>query len=220
MSRTASVSQRTPSPGKRAYHHGNLRETLVEQGLQILKIEGITALSMRQIAKRIGVSQTAPLHHFGGKAGLLAAIAAEGFRRLLALRLDRLASCTDPAQRLLTAMVVYVEFAVEHVGLFHLMYGPEIPNKDQFPELEEAATRSYKLLETCVADYLKAIGQSTESRRDATLAAWTASHGLATILMDQQNSPWGTVRLIRRDPARIAHEVFGIFIAGLAQRKA
>lgn len=204
---------------KRAYHHGNLRETLVEQGLQLLGSEGIAALSMRQIARRSGVSQTAPLHYFGGKAGLLAAIAAEGFRRLLALRTERLAGCSDPARRLLTAMVAYVEFAVEHPGLFHLMYGPEIPNKHEFPELEEAASRSYGLLEDCVGDYLGSIGQPAEAQRDATLAAWTACHGLATILMDQQNSPWRTVRLIRREPARIAHKVFGIFIAGLAQQR-
>lgn len=213
------MSQRNPLQRKRAYHHGNLREALVEQGLELLQTEGIAALSMRGIARRIGVSQTAPLHYFGGKAGLLAAFAAEGFRRLLALRTERLAGCTDPAQRLLTAMVVYVEFAVEHAGLFHLMYGPEIPNKDKFPELEEAATRSYRLLEDCVAEYLDAIGQPPEARRDATLAAWTACHGLATILVDQQSSPWRTVRLIRREPARIARTVCGIFIAGLAQQQ-
>lgn len=212
------MSQRNPLSRKRAYHHGNLRETLVEQGLQLLQTDGVSALSMRGIAKRIGVSQTASLHYFRDKAGLLAAIAAEGFRRLLALRTERLATCTDPAQRLLTAMVVYVEFAVEHPGLFHLMYGPEIPNKDKYPELEEAATRSYRLLESCVADYLQAIRQPIESRRDATLAAWTACHGLATILLDQQSSPWRTVRLIRREPARIANKVFGIFIAGLARQ--
>lgn len=183
----------------------------------MLEAEGIATLSLRQIAQRAGVSQSAPLHHFGGKDGLLAAIAAEGFRRLLAMRLSRLKDCSDPAQRLMTAMVVNVGFAVEHAGLFHLMYGPDIANKARFPELEEAATRSYGLLETCVADYLDAIGETTKSRRGAALAAWTASHGLATILMDRQNSPWGTVSLIRRDPERIAREVFSIFIAGLAR---
>lgn len=183
----------------------------------MLEAEGGTALSLRGVAKRAGVSQTAPLHHFNGKDGLLAAIAAEGFRRLLTLRLSRLKGCIDPSQRLMTTMVVNVEFAVEHAGLFKLMYGPEISNKDRFPELEKAATRSYGLLETCVADYLDAIGQRSKSRGSATLAAWTASHGLATILMDRQNSPWGTVSLIRRDPSRIAHEVFGVFIAGLAR---
>lgn len=214
--KTSGTSQPASAPEPRAYHHGNLRETLVEQGLQILESEGSAALSLRQIAQRIGVSQTAPLHHFKGKAGLLAAIAAEGFRRLLALRLDRLKDCEGPAQRLMTAMTVHVEFAIQHASLFHLMYGPDILNKSDFPELEEAATHSYRLFETCVADYLDFIGQPVESRGSATLAAWTASHGLATILMDQQNSPWGTVRLIRRNPIRIAHDIFSIFIAGLA----
>ena len=75
---------------KTSYHHGNLREELVSQGLAILEEEGLPALTMREIARRIGVTQTAPLHHFEGKTGLLAAIAALGFRMLFDARMEAL----------------------------------------------------------------------------------------------------------------------------------
>ncbi|CAN7738120.1 TetR-like C-terminal domain-containing protein [Variovorax sp. LjRoot84] len=68
------------------------------------------------------------------------------------------------------------------------MYGPDIPNKAQFPELEQAATRSYGILETCVGDYLSDRGVPLTRVRPAALAAWTACHGLATIMADRQNA--------------------------------
>src|SRR5438128_2070927 len=73
------MSTRRTQSAKAAYHHGNLREALVSQGLSIVESEGLPALTMREIARRTGVTQTAPLHHFEGKEGLLAAIAALGW---------------------------------------------------------------------------------------------------------------------------------------------
>jgi AcrR family transcriptional regulator len=212
---SAKTTRKAEQPDKRNYHHGNLRDTLVEHGLHILEAEGLASLSLRQLAQRVGVSQTAPLHHFEGKLGLLAAIAAEGFRRLFEYRMKRLKGLIDPRERLMVVMLAYVEFANEHPNLFHLMFGPEIPSKAQFPDLEQAATRSYGILETCVADYLIACGKPLDTERTATLAAWTACHGLATILVDRQNTPRD---ILRRDPDRIAKEVFGIFTDALARR--
>lgn len=196
---------------KTAYHHGNLRDEMVLQGMAILEEEGQAALSMREIARRIGVTQTAPLHHFD-KAGLLAAIAALGFRRLFEFRMEALKDKRDPRERLMTVMLAYVEFAMAHPALFHLMHGPEIPDKTKFPELNEAATRSYSILETAVADFLLAGEGSMERSREATLAAWTACHGLATILINPQNTPR---YVLRKDPMGISRTIFDIFIAGL-----
>lgn len=198
---------------KTAYHHGNLRDEMVLQGMAILETEGQAALSMREIARRIGVTQTAPLHHFD-KAGLLAAIAALGFRKLFEFRMEALKDKRDPRERLMTVMLAYTEFALGHPALFHLMHGPEIPDKTLFPELNEAATRSYSILETAVADFLLASEGSMERSREATLAAWTACHGLATILINPQNTPR---YVLRKDPMGISRTIFDIFIAGLAR---
>jgi AcrR family transcriptional regulator len=207
----------TAAPRKRAvktaYHHGNLRDEMVLQGMDILETEGQAALSMREIARRLGVTQTAPLHHFD-KAGLLAAIAALGFRRLFEFRMEALKDKRDPRERLMAVMLAYAEFALGHPALFHLMHGPEIPDKTQYPELNEAATRSYGILETSVADFLLASEGSMERSRDATLAAWTACHGMATILTNPQNTPR---YVLRKDPLGISRKIFDIFIGGLAR---
>jgi AcrR family transcriptional regulator len=196
---------------KTTYHHGNLRDEMVLQGMAILETEGQAALSMREIARRLGVTQAAPLHHFD-KAGLLAAIAALGFRMLFEFRMEALKDKRDPRERLMTVMLAYVEFALAHPALFHLMHGPEIPDKTQFPELNEAATRSYSILETAVADFLLASEGSMDRGREATLAAWTACHGLANILVNPQNTPR---YVLRKDPMGISRTIFEIFVTGL-----
>jgi AcrR family transcriptional regulator len=201
-------------PAKASYHHGNLREEFVTQGLAILESEGIAALSMREIARRIGVTQTAPLHHFEGKTGLLAAIAALGFRMLFEARMAALKDQREPGERLMAVLLAYVDFARGHPQLFQLMHGPEIPDKSAFPELNDAAIRSYSVLETAVSDYLLATEGSLERRRDATLAAWTACHGLAQIMTSPQNTP---TYVLRKDPAGVAPRIFDIFLRGLAQ---
>ena len=200
----------------RNYHHGNLRDAMVECGLRLLETEGLAGLTLRRAAREAGVSQTAPLHYFDNKLGLCAAIAAEGFRALLKDRLDALARKKGEAGRLRAVMHAYVSFAMRHPALFELMFSPRIPNKAEYPELEDAATRSYRVLEQCVADYLRACGKPASSARQAALAAWTACHGVATILVDRQNSPYD---LTRKNPARTADNVFEVFLAGIAAHR-
>jgi AcrR family transcriptional regulator len=193
------------------YHHGNLHEALVLRGIAILDAEGAAALSLRRAAREAGVSQTAPLHHFDGKVGYLAAIAAHGFRMLFEERIHALRNKTDPHERLLGVMMAHLRFAIDHGALFHVMFGPDIPNKTKFPELEQAARRSYGILETCVGEYLSSRSVSLVRVRPAALAAWTACHGLATLMVDRQNA-WD---IVSKDPLKIGHDVFAIFIAGL-----
>jgi AcrR family transcriptional regulator len=199
------------APAHGSYHHGNLHDALVLRGIEILDSEGAAALSLRRAARDVGVSQTAPLHHFDGKVGYLAAIAAHGFRLLFEQRIHALRHKTDPRERLLGVMLAHLQFAVEHGALFHVMFGPDIPNKTEYPELEQAARRSYGILETCVGEYLSSRNASLARVRPAALAAWTACHGLATLMVDRQNA-WD---IVRKDPLKIGHDVFAIFIAGL-----
>ena len=203
-------------PARTSYHHGNLRDALVMRGIEILDAEGLAALSLRQAARDVGVSQTAPLHHFEGKSGYLAAIAAQGFRMMFEQRIRALRSLSDPRERLLSVMLAHLQFSIERPALFQLMYGPAIPQKLQFPDLEQAATRSYGILETCVGDYLSHRNVPLARVRPAALAAWTACHGLATVMVDRQNA-WD---IVGKDPMKIGHDVFSIFIAGLDHQPA
>jgi AcrR family transcriptional regulator len=140
----AGAEKRTP------YHHGKLRDALITRGIEILETEGLAALSIRRVARDLKVSPTAPLHHFANSAAYLAAIAAQGFRMLYEKRAEPLRIQRDPAKRLLKVMLAHLQFAVDHGALFQVMYGPDIPNKTLFPELEQAASRSYGVLESSV----------------------------------------------------------------------
>lgn len=101
----------------RAYHHGDLRRALLAAALEAIEEVGPTALSLRDLARRAGVSHAAPAHHFGDKAGLLTALAAQGF--------DLLAQALVQAgDDLLEAGVAYVDFAVRHRAYFEVMFRP------------------------------------------------------------------------------------------------
>ena len=116
------------------YHHGDLRRALLAAAVEAIDEVGPTAMSLRDVARRAGVSHAAPAHHFGDKAGLLTALAAEGFRRL-ADELDRTARETGS---FLEVGVAYVRFAVTHPAHFAVMFRPDLHDTDD-PELVEAA---------------------------------------------------------------------------------
>jgi AcrR family transcriptional regulator len=197
----------------RPYHHGNLRAAMVQSALALLEANGLGELSLRRAAREIGVSQTAPLYHFGNKLGLLVAVATEGFRRLLAHRQALLAGETSAHGRLRAAMLAYVEFGLANPALFRLMTGPEVRNRVHDADLEQAASEAFGLLHDCVADYLIDGDMSPDDSRRATLAAWATSHGIVTLLLDRQESP---LVASRRPPREIAEEIVDILIAGLA----
>jgi AcrR family transcriptional regulator len=168
---------------KGQWHHGDLRSSLIAWGTYILDREGTSGMSLRAAAKLAGVSQGAPAHHFGDRNGLLAAIAAQGFRDMLKLRHARLES-TDPNDRrarLRAVMLGYVEFALTHPARFHLMLGPEIERRDQYPELVEASAASAQLLRSVVGPFLRSNSRSVLSEEALAFAVWSATHGLATL---------------------------------------
>jgi AcrR family transcriptional regulator len=212
MTKSLCSTDPTPRGTARPYHHGNLRAAMVASALALLEAGGPGELSLRRAARDIGVSQTAPLYHFGNKLGLLVAVATEGFHMLLAHRRARLASESSARGRLRAAMLAYVEFGVAHPALFRLMTGPDVRNNSNDPALEQAASEAFGLLRECVDAYLREIGKPTDDVHRASLAAWATSHGIVTILLDRQNSPMVQPR---RDPTVIADEIIDILIAGL-----
>src|SRR5690606_17147113 len=104
---------------EKPYHHGNLPAALVDAALEVLESEGIEALTLRELARRVGVTHAAPYRHFKDKAALLAALAAEGFARL---------SRAVEARRgegIAGAAEAYLRFAADHPAHFRLMFAPE-----------------------------------------------------------------------------------------------
>lgn len=150
-----------------AYHHGDLRRALIEAALLIVAEQGPGRMSLREVARRAGVSHAAPTHHFRDKAGLLTAIAADGWRLLA----DVLAQAPDFAAQ----GVAYVLFATEHPAHFAVMRAPDLLRTHD-PELTAARGRAGAQLRS----------SSTGGR---ALAAWAMVHGLASLLLDGLVTP-------------------------------
>src|SRR5205809_439421 len=110
-----------------SYHHGDLRRTLIDASLALVEEEGIGALSLREVARKAGVTHNAPYHHFPDRGALLAAIAEEGFGRLAQeTAAARAAVPDDPLARLTACGQAYVRFAIASPAHFRVMFRPEL----------------------------------------------------------------------------------------------
>jgi AcrR family transcriptional regulator len=172
---------------KVSWHHGNLREEMLQRGLALLEIRSAADLSLREVARLAGVSQTAPTHHFGDKEGLLAALATEGFHLLMSDRLSALKDGMTKERRLRVIMRVYVEFALKRPELFHLMFGPRIADKRKHPALMEASAASFQFLNNTIAEFMADYPDGGRPPRFSAIAVWSGMHGLATLLSDRDS---------------------------------
>lgn len=166
-----------------AYHHGDLRRALIAAGRAALEEIGPRELSLRSVAKAVGVSEAAPSRHFAGKEGLLASIAAEGFGEL-AQRRSVIAQGGAGAEDQVRAMMgEYIRFAQTQPGLFDLMIGPRIIQPEIHPELRDATSASFRLFAEAVCALGRACGWPAPSLNLLVHAAWAVEHGLATLLV-------------------------------------
>ncbi|WP_239482741.1 TetR/AcrR family transcriptional regulator [Paraburkholderia sp. C35] len=173
-----------PSIAKNAdYHHGNLRNALIEAGRSALMEVSAQDLSLRSLARMVGVSEAAPSRHFAGIDELLATIAASGYRDLAALRVAIRDSDDTALTKAYRMMRVYIEFAQRHNGLFSLMIGPRIVAHQAYPELIEESNRSFGLFSDTIEALAIESGWSQADLKLVTHAAWSMEHGLATLLL-------------------------------------
>lgn len=166
-------------PGR--YHHGDLRAALLDAAERELQESGIEGFSLRAVAKRAGVSHAAPAHHFVDVKGLLTALAALGFRRLVAEQRRAMAQAGDAAAAQLPAAGLgYVRFAFANPALFRLIFSSDRPDFED-PELSAAAGEAFGMLVTEVA---AATGRDEGTPPDTAdvAAAWAMAHGLADLL--------------------------------------
>jgi AcrR family transcriptional regulator len=182
----------------RPYHHGDLRRVLLEAAVEAIGQVGPAAVSLRDLARRAGVSHAAPGYHFGDKAGLLTAIAAEGFERLGAA----LREAYTRTGSFLEVGVAYVRFAVTHRAHFEVMFRPELYRPDD-PEVSRARAASAALLYGPVGGGLKSEApEPGPEQMRAAVAAWSLTHGLATLWLNH-NLP----RQLGDDPEQLTREV-------------
>jgi AcrR family transcriptional regulator len=173
-----------PCPDASAnYHHGDLRNALIAAGRAALEDIGPRELSLRSVAKAVGVSEAAPSRHFAGKEGLLAAMAAQGFAELAEKRREVAESNQPPEARVRAMMDEYVRFAQRHRGLFDLMVGPRIIQPGKYDELKQSTTASFDLFAQAVCDFGRVCGWPDRSLNLLVHAAWAVEHGLATLIL-------------------------------------
>lgn len=169
------------------YHHTDLKQTLISVGLSILAEEGISELNLRAVARRAGVSHTAPYRHFADKEALIVAIAEDGFRRLV-VQLGAAKSATPGGVKAqLTAVGrAYIDFAVQQRDSFRLMFSHVISHREQYLELCALARACFQLLQDIIeegqAERIFVMGNSTE----LTKSAWSMIHGFASLLIEGQ----------------------------------
>lgn len=180
-----------------AYHHGDLRRTFLAAAADSIAESGVAKLSLRALAKDVGVSNAAPTHHFGDKTGLLTALATEGF--------DLLAQATTSpsAPGLVDRGVAYVQFALDHPSHFAVMFEPALLRADD-QELQAAQAGAMEALAVGVTDSMPADDDDQSSR----YAAWSIVHGFASLVLS------GAISVA--DPISEARRVAGLLAVSTA----
>lgn len=175
MSTSKSASKTTAK--RKTYHHGDLRAALLDAADGLLDEGGVDAISLREVARRTGVTATATYRHFADKESLLAALALRGFQSFGLAMQKAVAKSDNP----LAAMgQAYVRFALARPGRFRLMFGPAVADRDRHPDLKAA-----------VEQVTQGFGQAIEARPDlgaspdvTALRLWSMIHGLSHLLLD------------------------------------
>lgn len=157
-----------------SYHHGDLRRAVLDRAIAVIRDSGPEAFSLRSLAADIGVSHTAPRHHFGDRRGVLTAIAAEGFSHLA----ESLGAVRRNGGSFLDQGVAYVTFAESHPAHFRVMFAPTLLD-DTDDELDAARSATFAELRAGVDSMSD--GPDQQDAAAAVIAAWALVHGIATL---------------------------------------
>jgi AcrR family transcriptional regulator len=173
--------------GTKRYHHGELRQALLAAALDLLERDGPAALSLRALARAVGVSAMAPYHHFADRDALLAAVAIAGFERLQHQKAANEVAHSSARDALVAGAANYVRFILDNPNLYRLMKGPEFASSERYPELHEAAAAPGRTLVRLIARLLDEHGISGPADKHAQVL-WGLAHGVGTLALDGQLS--------------------------------
>ena len=199
------------------YHHGTLRDALIRATDEILSERGAVGFTLREAARRAGVSVAAPSHHFGSAAGLLTEVAIAGFDGLTKVLRDAADTGMAPAARLRALGMGYVRFALAHPGRFQLMFRHDLLLVDS-DRLAIAGQAAFTELETSVRAYLAAADEraADDVLRSTVLGAWSTVHGFAHLALDGK---FMTIAQPRSLPDFVSDVLPGVLLAAWPDRK-
>ena len=167
---------RRPKP----YHHGHLREALLQAAIQLIAEVGPAGFTLREVARRAGVSHNAPYRHFPDREDLLGAVAAQGFRELDEAMLGAVRHQRSSVGRLKRAGLAYVEFALRRPEHFTVMFDAAI-SRHKTPDSAEAAERAFGTLVSLVKNCQDEGRLPSGDLRQFALLAWSMVHGIAKL---------------------------------------
>ncbi|WP_019499718.1 TetR/AcrR family transcriptional regulator [Pseudanabaena sp. PCC 6802] len=172
---------------RNTYHHGDLRQSLIDAAIALIGEEGIDDLSLRQVARRVGVSHNAPYRHFEDKEALLAAVAEQGFQSLrTTMETARQAAPSDPSHRLEAIGIAYVNFALANPLHYRLMFGDYRCNFSKYTALAEASRQAFMVLVSTIQEGQTAGIFRAADTIDMARVAWSLVHGQSTLALDNK----------------------------------
>ncbi|CCE00726.1 TetR/AcrR family transcriptional regulator [Bradyrhizobium sp. STM 3809] len=164
------------------YHHGDLRAALLAAAADLLDREGAEGVSLRAVARAVGVSQTAPYNHFDSKEALLVALAAEGFSALRRSQQQALATLAAGSNALEALGSNYVSFATEKPQRYRLMFGLGLKDRSMLAAVAKVKRASFEPLHTVLR--ARSVNLDPATLDAEAVAAWAFVHGLASLVID------------------------------------
>jgi len=175
----------TVLPMSTSYHKGNVHADMVREGSRILAEEGVDAVTLRRLAREIGIAPSSIYNHFANRKTLLATLAEEGYRRLLELEKQAFGSAPDFKEAVKAAAREYLLFANQNQHLYRLMFSWEVSDSDIFPGLMQAG---YAFINENVRRW-HGKDYDTDGKflsdYPASMIAWASIHGLAMLVIQQ-----------------------------------
>ena len=171
-----------------SYHHGDLRQALIDSALALIheKQDGKT-LSLREVARRAGVSNAAPYRHFADKDALLATLAEKGFQMLtVSLRTAVNSVANDPLRSLQVSGVAYVKFAIAHPSYYRVMFSAFQPSDATCSDLNNAGQTAFSVLVEAIVAGQTASKIKPGDPQQLAWVAWSLVHGLAMLVIERQ----------------------------------
>lgn len=184
MRTRARSKRRTPRAADSRYHHGDLPRALLAATERVLEESGVDGFTLRECARRAGVSHGAPAHHFGDARGLLTEFTAESFERMVeAMHGQRRAAAADAQSQLVAVGAGYVAYALAHRARFQLMFRSDRLDHGN-ARLQAASGAAYgQLVETMTAA-AAASGAGEDLLQQKIALAWVVVHGFAMLMLD------------------------------------
>lgn len=169
------------------YHHGDLRQALLRTTEELLESSGLEGFTLREVARRAGVSHGAPAHHFGDLCGLLSEFTAQSFEGLAAaMAQHREGASAEAFEQLVATGLGYVEYALTHRARFQLMFRSDRLDWAHQP-LIDAGAKAYGHLVECTTQVSASVGAPGHLLERKIALAWSTVHGFATLLIDNRN---------------------------------